>query len=371
MEDKSKGQKKSNILAILVQLVIGGCFGLFGMMFITSKFNHDNWTPVTLILFLLFAMAAFFININIHEFGHFVFGKLSGYRLISYRAGIFSWSNENGRMKLSIIKNKGYSGLCAMVPPEHAIPMSKEILYYSGGILFNIVSGLAFILISYLAFETSEIAQLFFLTLGGIALFLGITNFLPFVSQNYFTDGKIIWGILFKETFTKKMTELKEMTAQMSAGVRPRNLQIAYALDRDNLQALDMGAVLFSYFKALDSSNLEEMNSYAALLEKNIGIFPHHALPSLYYELCYMACISDDQSKAKTYYEKAGKILQNDKDVNGLRVKAYYEYYINNDINAARVFCDSAMAVADKFPIKGQGLMEQDLVKALQHTIHI
>ena len=159
------------------------------------------------------------------------------------------------------------------------------------------------------------------------------------------------------------------MSSQLSGGVRPRDMQISSLGDINNPQAFDMITMLFSYFKALDNNNVEDMLYYVNLLEKNIETFPHYSLPSLYYELCYMACISGDEDKAKVYYEKGGKILQNDKDVNGLRVKAYYEYHTNKNLKLAIMFCENALAVADKFPVKGQALMEKDLIGNLKELL--
>ena len=93
------------------------------------------------------------------------------------------------------------------------------------------------------------------------------------------------------------------------------------------------------------------------------------SIESFYYELCYNSCINNDQEKAKKYYKKSGKVLQKDKDVNGLRVKAYYEYYIKKNDKKAAKYCDKALAVVDKYPLKGQALMEKDLIKDLKNKL--
>lgn len=154
------------------------------------------------------------------------------------------------------------------------------------------------------------------------------------------------------------------------AGVRPRDLGIAPPGNLEHAEAHNISALLFTYFKALDSKNHEDMLYYADLLEKNIENFSIAALPAIYYELCFIASITEDIDKAKAYYEKGGKILQKDKDTNGLRVKAYYEYYINKNINFSLELCENTLAVSDKFPIKGQGLMEKDLVIQLKELIN-
>lgn len=45
------------------------------------------------------------------------------------------------------------------------------------------------------------------------------------------------------------------------------------------------------------------------------------------------------------------------------------KYYINKNINSSLELCENALAVSDKFPIKGQGLMEKDLVIQLKELI--
>jgi hypothetical protein len=364
MEQKTQKKKKNKMLAVLIQLFIGVIIGFVGGVSIVDKLFSGEWTLARVILFLLFIFIAIFININIHEFGHFIFGKRLGYTLVSYRVAIFTWNNENGQMKFSIIKNKGYDGLCAMIPPERPLPPCKDGLYYAGGIILNILSGLVFIGVRFLPLGFSQPVNSFFSILGGIAVVLGIINFIPFVSQNNPTDGKILWSIIFKKPFARKLIEITKMSSQLSAGIRPRDMQASYSIAGDNLEVFDIMAMIFSYFKALDN-NSEDMMYYIDLLEKNIDTFPPQLLPSVYYELCYTGCISGDENKAKEYYKKAGKILQHDKDINGLRVKAYYQYHINKDIEAAMILCENALAVAHKFPIKGQGLMEKDLVISL------
>lgn len=369
MEKQSESKKKNKVWVVLVQLLIGGAVGFIAGIFIVDKMFSDEWSMTKIILFVLFLFIAIFANINIHEFGHFIFGKMLDYRLISYRISFLSWNNENGKMKFSIIKNKNYMGLCAMIPPVPELPGYKNVLFYAGGIILNVLSGLAFLLLTFSFPSLFEYADLFFLNMGIIALVLGVINFIPFISGNNPTDGKIIWSLILKKPFAKKLMGINKIASQLSAGIRPRDLQISSFTKIDNPQAFDMMIILYFYFKALDSRNDENMLKYANLLEKNIEYLPHHLLPSLYYELCYIGCIMNDEDKAKVYYEKGGMILHNDKDVNGLRVKAYYEYYVNKDEKSALTFCENALGVADRFPIKGQGLMEKDLVYSLKELI--
>lgn len=364
--EKAKEKDFKKWAGIIIQVVIGMTIGILGSIYASEKIAGGG--VLGILLMLIFIYIAIFLHINIHEFGHFVFGKTFGYKLISYRIWIFAWNYENGKMKFSIIKSNGYGGLCAMIPPEKELEVYKELLFYAGGILLNILSGILFIRVNYIFTGLSETIKFFFAIIGIVGIFLGSINLLSFFTGNIPTDGKIIWSKILKKPLADKMMIVTKLMAQLSAGIPPRDLVIDPDMELDK-ETFDLYIILYKYYKALDSNNVEEMNSNARILEKNIEFFPAHSLPSLYYELCYLACISGDEDKAKNYYEKAGKILERDKDVNGLRVKAYYEYYINKDLEAAATYCDNALAVVNKFPVKGQAFMEEDLVKALKEKI--
>ncbi|MGB4176981.1 MAG: hypothetical protein WBK53_02990, partial [Halanaerobiales bacterium] len=107
-EKKDSGEKKIRkyfnfISKLLVSTAVGFLFGLFVVLLMErfSLFKKMQEINFTFLSALIYIMLALFININIHELGHLVFGKLAGYKLISYRFSIFTWNNENGKMKLS------------------------------------------------------------------------------------------------------------------------------------------------------------------------------------------------------------------------------------------------------------------------------
>lgn len=369
MKKDPQNKKKSKQKGIYVQLLVGGMIGIFISLFLLDHVENIVFTWEKFILILLFFIIASFININLHELGHFCFGKLFGYHLISYRVGFLTWNNVNGQMKFSLTKNKGYGGLCAMIPPEANLPLYKHLLYYGGGILVNLASGIVFLLPLFLSGGGTETVELFFLILGVFAICSGIINGVPFISGNFASDGKVIWSIIFKRPFAAQMIEVNKILAQLSSGIRPRDLQFASSINLKDPQMYDISLLINSYYKALDSGNLENTVLLAELLERNLQLIPSPSLPALYYELTFIGCITENRQQAEKFYEKAGKLLKHDVDVNGFRVKAYYEYYMNQNASAAKDYCDKAIAVADQFPLKGQALMELELVHALKELV--
>ena len=363
--NQKSNMRGSSLWPVILQVIVGACLGAAGGMNIIGKLFSGQWSLTQVVLFFLGIILALFVQINVHEFGHFLFGKLAGYRLISYRIGFLAWNYENGRMKFSVMRNKGYSGLCAMVPPEHDLPNHKYGLYYAGGLMANVFFSTVLLAMAFWYPGLSPEGTTLLISWAAIGFALALINVLPFTSQNTPTDGKILWSMLLNKPFARQLMDVQKMMTEMSAGVRPRDVQIPVLTDTNDIAGLELFTLIYLYYSALDSDNRELTLYYAALIEQNLERIPHHLLPAFYYELCFVGCITGDRDKARLYSNKAGKILQNDKDVNGLRVKAYYEYYVNDNVVLARKLGARALSVADKFPLKGQAAMERELVERL------
>jgi hypothetical protein len=362
-------KQRGKIWPVVVQVIIGAALGFAGGVHIVGKLFSGQWSVGQVLLFVLGIFLALFVHINMHEFGHFVFGKLAGYRLISYRIGFLAWNCENGKMKFSIIPNKSYSGLCAMVPPEHELPSYKNVMYYAGGLLANVlVSAMALFVVAWYPGLPAE-AKTLLTGMAALGLALAAINVLPFTTQNTPTDGKILWSMLLNRPFARQLIDVQKMMTQLSAGIRPRDIQAPELADTSDIAGFELISLIYLYFKALDSNNREMVLYYAKICEQNLDRIPHHLLPSFYYELCFVGCITGDKEKATVYHNKAGKILQSDKDVNGLRVKAYYECYVNDNSMLAKELCTRALSVVDKFPLKGQAVMERELVEKLLEVL--
>jgi hypothetical protein len=355
---------KKKRIAIILQILAGGFLGFLGGYLLVNKLLFGDWNFARLILFLIFLIAGLFITTNVHEIGHLILGKINGYKLISYRIGFFALNKENGKIKFSIIKNEGYMGLCAMIAPEKKIPDLNHLLYYSGGVLFNILFGIVLIIIKSII-NPHDLLNMVFIITAAISILLGVVNFIPFFSGNNPSDGKIMWSIILKKPFSKKLMEVNRLCAQFSAGKSLSELDIPFDFNIYQPDSLDITLLFYSYFKALDTDDDEMRSKYIKKMKQWINYIPGQLFPHTCYEICYNACIDGDREEAVEYYKKAEKILINDKDVNGLRVKAYYEYYVNKNINVSKFFCDSALEVVDKFPVRGQALIEEKLVKKL------
>ena len=359
------GIKLFNIIAYTVIAI------LLGIAVLSSWFTGE-WADLKSIMTdIVFLMIALAFGVNIHEIGHVVFGKIVGYKLISYSIGPLTWLNENGSMRFCFRKNKGFGGLCSMMPPNKNLTNYQYGMYYAGGVFFNTLSASTLAVI-YAAFaKMPEMMNSFFLDSVFCWVLLAGFNLLPLIIGNNPTDGKLIWSMLIKSPFTEKLICLNRISVQRSSGTRPRDIPINVSPNTEKPDSFDMILLLYQYFKALDEGNKEKFINYSELIEKNIGAFSSISLPAVYYELCFSACIANNADKANRYYKKAEKLLRNDHDINGLRIKAYYEYCIIGNNKEALICCKKALKVAEKYPSKGQAKMEVGLIESLMNQLEV
>ncbi|MHB8963991.1 MAG: M50 family metallopeptidase, partial [Saccharofermentanales bacterium] len=357
------------LICIVTGATIGFLLGVYGQGEKAELFFEGAFATVLVFLIgVLFLVITIFLHTSIHEFGHFIIGKMGGFQLLSYRILFLTWNYENGDIKFSVRKNVSYDGLCAMIPPAKSPSQAFMLLFYAAGVIVNLLASV--VCLAALIFNPlmNPGIRLFLVVFAVTGLFVVTLNSLPIIVKNTPTDGKIIWSVLLKNAFAQELMEFQKISLQLAAGVRPRELVMDSVLPV-NLDSQSMMFLLHRYFKELDSDHLEGMVECCDLFEKNLDKIQHHMLTPFFYELCHTACVAGVHEKAVLQYDKAGQILQKDKDVNGMRVKAYYEYYAKNDIDAARAFATAGLAVVDKFPIKGQATMEKDLLEKLMAKI--
>lgn len=367
MEDNGE-KKKSYLKSIGLIILLGVALAvLVAVLDVDLSFmERIGFIEIPVVLLLFYA--GVFLVINIHELGHLVFGKLLGYRFLMFRAGIFSIHKENGKLKFSLIKNVGYGGLCAMIPAEDS-DLKDFAIYSTGGIIFNLLTGVLFLFLP----EILSLDMIYAVPVYGtgmVSIILALINGWPFFSMNQPTDGMMLFSILKKNPLAERFYESVILSKKLMTGVRPRDLN----LKEPKLPLEDhheTGNVLYLYFMALDRGDEESARKYILIIEENLSKVPPYALPAYYYEIIFFSLITGDMEKAVRYHDKAGKILLRDRDINGMRIKAYYAYYVEKDKAKAQHLAEEGISVMGKYPFRGQAIFEEDQLKKLIDKIEM
>lgn len=129
---------------LLVCFLIGICVGglISGRPFTEVMLLAKANVLTFIIVVVVFAIASYpvvVLSSALHEFGHFLFGKWSGYRFVSFRVVNLVLLREDGKWRVKRFPIPGTMGQCLMVPPERPIAQIPDAWYLLGGVLMNLL----------------------------------------------------------------------------------------------------------------------------------------------------------------------------------------------------------------------------------------
>ncbi|MBF0805764.1 MULTISPECIES: site-2 protease family protein [unclassified Streptococcus] len=167
-----------------------------------------NFFFIYLLLFLLFIVVIF-----IHELGHYIGGRLSGYRLISFRVGSWILVRWDEGLFWKRYTLHGTLGQCLMVPPGSDYNQVPVLLYNLGGPLINIL----FAPLIFLGLKMAPSWWSFSLFLfGGLNLLFFLINGIPLKGKIISNDGMNAWELyrssVAREAFVKQLMVTEGLT---------------------------------------------------------------------------------------------------------------------------------------------------------------
>jgi hypothetical protein len=129
-----------------------------------------------------------YLHIIVHEGGHLVAGKLSGYGFVSFRVGSFTLVKKDGKLVRRKYGIAGTGGQCLMSPPDVADCEYKYpfVLYNLGGALANFAVSAVFLTIGILT--TAYIASVFVIV-AVVGVLIGLSNIIPLKLGGISNDG--------------------------------------------------------------------------------------------------------------------------------------------------------------------------------------
>jgi hypothetical protein len=282
----------------------------------------------------------------VHELGHLVCGKISGYEFLSFRLGNLLWTkNSDGKILLS--KNKpgvvGILGQCLMIPPADEKNF-KFVLYNLGGGLFNIV---LFILFSawFICIE-NEAAAMFIFGIAVGQLLLGAVNLIPNGKKAPIpNDGANIREALKSADAAHAFYIMFKHNAESSNG---KHLGDYSETDFKVSENADVNNYLVAMLVLYEASRLEELGkldeSYREILRlenADLQVFYRRQvlLNLIFHELVYFDGEHADKAKKRFEENRKDKVLMRNfemEHVTTLPFKAAKLAFIDGDFEQAR-----------------------------------
>jgi len=281
----------------------------FGFLYI-DQVSAQTVGMLEIILIILTALlAGLFLNIVLHEAGHLIGGRLTGYSFVFFNVFNISIMKENGKLAIKRYRVPGISGGCSLSPPDMNNGTYPHKLYISGGFLMNfLVSAVCLSLFYYLA-GTADLWARAFLVIGAEGAFIGIVNLIP---QNVIlpSDGYILFN-LGKEknaAMRRGCWTLWRIQALTAEGVRPRDIPeelFDWADASDTRDTFALMAACKRYEYLLDTQELDKAKALIKALCADLDDAPQMIKMPLRCEFLFYELIDEcRQEEIDRLYDK-------------------------------------------------------------------
>ncbi len=324
------------------------------------RFERGDFMASIILGFLLF-YAITFAWCFLKSILSVVIGKLYGGELGSFNFLWFSYRKENNgyvwsRKKFSMLSNATMAG-------EQFAENPKQKLKWEGTVigilsLICVIGAIGFFthgeLISPMGFA------------GSLCVVLAVATLGEWLVHVYWQFGNSTKAICARET--------QECLRQIMAGRRPRDITVPLkeSIWLSTNSGIEMRHyVLYQYYRALDKRDRQGMRDAIRCIERGLRLENPLSFLSGFFAECvfYYSFVEKNVTKAEQYYKISPIKPEQDKDLNGRRIYAYYLYYIKEDREAALKAIEEGFAVAADFPGKGHIIMEKELLEFLRNKI--
>ena len=265
----SKKKKKiqwQQYIGVLFFMMIGAICGFLMITYIESTIGDGadlSENLFTLVSLFVFMYVGFFLHIIIHEGGHLIFGKLSGYTLSSFRIGSFMWLKENDTICFRRFSLSGTGGQCLMAPPEMRDGKIPVILYNLGGSLMNVITGSIFFDL-HVVFSEFAYLSIVFLMFSIIGFASALMNGVPMRMGTVDNDGYNAWALNRNPDAMRAFWVQMKANERISKGVRLKDMPDEwFEMPTDDAMKNSLVATIgvFACNRLMDAHRFEEADA--------------------------------------------------------------------------------------------------------------
>ena len=279
MADKKKSRKSgSHVISTALFAAMGFVLGLAIIAFTEWQFP-EGISTFQFWAILLFMFVSLFLHIVIHESGHLIFGRLSGYSFSSFRIGSFMILKENGKLVSKQLKIAGTGGQCLMVPPEMVDGKFPVFLYNLGGSIMNLAVSLIFLIV-FTVISKDTLAAVFCFLMIGMGWITSLSNGIPLRTSAIGNDGYNALSLRKNKDAMRAFWVQLKVNEQISKGLRLKDMPDAwFQMPSDDAMKNNLVATLGVYAcnRLMDQHRFDEADALMAhMLEMQSGMVGNH-----------------------------------------------------------------------------------------------
>lgn len=218
---KNKGFWGQAVSVMIFVLIGAAC----GSMMLRAVDGAESISGQVLRLIGLFVAmyGAILLQIVIHEAGHLVFGRLSGYGFSSFRIFSWIWVREEGKLTCRRLSLAGTAGQCLMVPPELKDGRMPVFLYNMGGALLNLITAALFFGLSLLC-QGAPVLSVLLRMPAVVGLGVALLNGIPMRVGPVDNDGRNALALSKDTEAMRAFWVQMKVAAQTARGIRLKDM---------------------------------------------------------------------------------------------------------------------------------------------------
>ena len=258
-------------------------------------------------LMLLAFYAVMIVQIAVHEAGHGVFGRLTGYRFVSYRIFGLMWLRDGERVRFRRFSLAGTGGQCLMEPPGTPDSDFPVTLYNLGGSLMNlIVAAVSFAL--GLLLKDAPAAQVLLFEMAIVGVGFALVNGLPIKTNMVNNDGRNALDLRRDDTARRAFWIMMKINALTSRGARLRDMPAEWFVPPDAAgmgNGLTASLAVFAANRLMDEGWLEDADALMARILEHPGATPGLYRVALTCDRIYCALVGTGHGDVRALLDKA------------------------------------------------------------------
>lgn len=362
---------KTLLTGLYYFLMIGvGVFIVVILVNYLESFTIGGTTTSEFALLLAGLVIVFYIasamQMPLHELGHLIFGKFSGYKLLSFRIGSFMWIKKNENLEFRRVRFADSGGQCLMVPTERLDNKIPYLLYNLGGIILNflvalIAAGLAIL------FSDIKLLSLFFTLVTAFGVAYVVMNAIPIVVGKKHNDAYNIYTISKVKDGMRAYEIQLRISEQTVKGKRLKEMPGSW-FEMPSQQAMSNGLIavvgIFAYKRMLDLLEIEQADSAITKLLELDSITAEQR-KFIIVDRVYCELVKDNRKPILEYLlekKQTNFMDANKAELAIIRTNFAYELLSNKNFKLAKNFKKILEQVAENYPFPQQIDMERDLM---------
>lgn len=319
---------------------------------------------------ILVTVAAFYLQIILHEGGHLLFGLATGYKFVSFRILNLSIIRQGGKLRIKRFSVDGTGGQCLLTPPDLPLEKIPSLMYNLGGVMTNVLSIFIAVALLFTVDEMPDLLMMFLVMFACMGGFMALMNGIPMTVGGISNDAKN--ALLLRKDLKNRHTFVIQLrtNALIQNGMRPKDMPEEWFKNDNNIDysnALQVSVRIMYAGWLIDKELWQEaydvLEEIEAHKDKIVGLYANE----LDCELIFAALVTNKTERAKEIcsdrllaYIKRFKGVMSSKQ----RLLCAIALYIDKDTTRAKEIYNSVCAKSDRYLMQGEVLSDIAIMKS-------